>query len=138
MEKYIIVFMGFIVGALGFISSRFYFLPILKYKELKFQINSDLIFYKNAITHKFLKFDEDLDTRLKQKVLDRMVADRRHSADLRSCCYEVPLFYLVLWGEHPKKASKKFMILSNTNDPFEADKLIDEIRNHLKIKLKAI
>ncbi len=138
MKKFIFFLLSVIFGAFGFIATRFYFQPILKYKELKFQINSDLIFYKNAITHKPLKFDVDFNKRLEQKVLNRMDANRRHSADLDSCCYDVPFFYLIWKGEHPDKASVKSMILSNTIDPVDADKLINEIRNFLKIKLKAI
>lgn len=85
-----------------------------------------------------LILDVDFNKRLEQKVLNRMAANRRHSADLSSCRYEVPLFYLVLKGERPDRASTKLLILSNTTNPVAADKIIDEIRNHLKIKLKAI
>lgn len=135
MENFLIALFSVICGASGYLIAKFWFQPIFEYRDIKSQIIADLIFYANAINPKGLN-DE-----MKQRVLDRMVADRRHSAQLTACFYSLPSLYrkyLMKISERPDIASSEFIGLSNTTEYDEANKLIDKIQEQLGINPKVV
>ena len=122
-------------GTIGFLIAQFWFQPILKYREIKGQIIYDLIFYGNAINAKVPNEE------MKQRVLDRMVANRVRSAELAACFYKFPKFYrkyLTLNGERPDFACGELIGLSNTNELDTAQARIEKIQTQLKIDPKVV
>lgn len=135
MGKFLIFIFSIICGAIGFLVSRFWFQPILRYIEIKGEIISNLIFYDNVIRA------EGLSDEMKQRMNDRMVANRRHSADLAACYYRLPRlyrWYLMKKKERPDLASGEMMSLSNTMDLDSAHKRTDKIQELLRINPKVV
>jgi hypothetical protein len=130
MENFLIALFSVSCGAVGFLLAQFWFQPILKYRQIKSQIISDLIFYGNVINA------EGLDQEMQQRVLDRMISNRRHSADLTACFYKFPSLYrkyLMKIGERPDLACGELMGLSNTSEYEAAQKRMDKIQALLRI-----
>jgi hypothetical protein len=93
------------------------------------------MFYDNAIDAK------DLNEEMKQRKLDRMVSNRRHSADLTACFYKFPKFYrsyLMKKGERPDLACGELIGLSNTSEYETARTRIDKIQGLLRINPKVV
>ena len=135
MENFLIALFSVCCGAIGFLVAQFWFQPILRYREIKGQIISDLVFYANAINA------ERLNEEMKQRTLDRMVTHRRHSADLTACFYKFPKFYrfyLMKKGERPDFASGELIGLSNTSEYDAAHIRIDKIQELLRINPKVV
>ena len=135
MENFFIALFSVCCGAAGYLIAHFWIHPILKYREIKDQIISDLIFYANAINA------DDLNEEMKQRVLDRMVANRMRSAELSACFYKFPKFYkiyLMKIGEQPDFACGELIGLSNTGEFDAAQKRIDKIQDQLKINPKVV
>ena len=135
MENFLITFFSVCCGAIGFLIAQFWFQPILKYREIKGQIISDLIFYANAINEK------GLNEEMKQRVLDRMVANRMRSAELTACFYKFPKLYrkyLMRKEERPDFASGELIGLSNTSEFDAAQTRIDKIQDLLRINPKVV
>lgn len=142
MEKFIIVLFSIICGALGFLVANFWIRPIIRYKEIKFQITSDLIYYKDAITDRPYVMKDEVNVSRHQKMLERMDANRKRSADLTACYKMLPSFYRKLFldsrKESPGEACFQIMELSNTLNSEQADKRIAKIQELLKIKPKVV
>lgn len=135
MESFLIALFSVCCGAMGFLVAQFWFQPILRYREIKGQIISDLIFYANAINA------EGLNEEMKQRTLDRMVANRKHSADLTACFYKFPKiyrYYLIKIGERPDFACGELIGLSNTSESHAAQTRIDKIQALLRINPKVV
>jgi hypothetical protein len=49
MEQFWITLLSIVAGAGGYLIATFWVRPILRYKDLKYQIASDLVFFANAI-----------------------------------------------------------------------------------------
>ncbi len=133
MENFFIALFSVCCGSAGYLITHFWIHPILKYREIKDQIISDLIFYANAINSK------GLNEEMKQRVLDRMVANRMRSAELSACFYKFPKFYrnyLMKIGERPDFACGELIGLSNTSEFEAAQTRIDKIQTQLKINPK--
>ena len=131
MEKFLITLFAVVAGAVGFLLANFWFKPILRFKEIKSQVASGLIFYANVINA------DNLNEEMKERLLKRVEANRRHSADLSANYDELPKIYKYLLnrkGIYPKKASKSLMGLSNTFEWRDAEKRVDEIKSNLGIK----
>jgi len=131
MDNFILTILSSVIsGAAGYVIARFWLQPVFQYREIKMQIISDLVFYANAIN------PNGLNEEMKQRVLDRMIANRRHSANLTACYYSLPRKcrdYLIKKGEYPDKASSEFIYLSNTTEYDEAIKAIKRIQVLLRI-----
>ena len=135
MENFFITLFSVCCGAAGYLIAHFWFQPILKYREIKDQIISDLIFYANAINTK------GLNEEMKQRVLDRMVANRMRSAELSASFYKFPKFYrkyLMKTEERPDFACGELIGLSNTSEFNAAQTRIDKIQEYLKIIPKVV
>ena len=135
MSEYYIFMWSLVAGGLGYLFVTFSMRPTLRYLDLKHQIYSDLIFYANAIN------DEGMNDDVKAKVLQRIEANRRHSAELAACYADLPFwhkFYIKCKKHCPEKASKNLMGLSNTRDDMDAAGRIDIIKSCLGITTEAV
>jgi len=129
MCEFWIAVIGIAAGAIGFLLATFWFQPILRYRELKAQILSDLIFYANVVKA------DDLNDEMKKRAWARVEANRRHSADLAAASQYLPRPYLWLLskrGEQPDMASVEMMGFSNTSDWDAGAEREKRIRKFLK------
>ncbi|SHL33422.1 hypothetical protein SAMN02745216_05027 [Desulfatibacillum alkenivorans DSM 16219] len=125
------VIVSIIAGAIGYLIVTFHFQPILRFRAVRFQIISDLVFYANAINA------ENLNVEMQKRVEERRVANRRHSADLAGIYCELPVYYkyyLSRRGMDIERAIKVLIGLSNTLEFEPANKAIDNINRCLRIK----
>ena len=129
---YIVAIISFFFGIFGYVITQFWLRPILRYRQLKRQVASDLAGYAMAETI------EGGDKKRGQQTRDRLAAIRQHSDELSSSySYDLPPWYrLVLQrrGESPVEASKQLMKLSNTRNPEHAEGHVGKIRACLKIE----
>ena len=129
---YIVAIISFFFGVFGYVITQFWLRPILRYRQLKRQVESDLAGY--ALT----ETNEGTDKKKDRQTRDRLAAIRRHSDELSSSySYDLPPWYrLVLQrrGESPVEASKQLMKLSNTRNPEHAEGHVGKIRACLKIE----
>jgi len=129
---YIVAIISFVFGVFGYIITQFWLRPILRYRELKRRVASDLTGYAIAETV------EGADKETGRQTKDRLAAIRRYSDELSSSySYDLPPWYrLVLHqrGESPVEASKHLMKLSNTRNPEHAEKHVEKIKACLKIE----
>lgn len=135
MTDYNLFILSLVAGGLGYLFVTFHMRPTLRYFDLKHQIYSDLIFYANAIN------DEGMNDEVKAKVLQRIEANRRHSAELAACYADLPFWhkcYIKCRKHCPEKASKNLMGLSNTREDMAAAGRIDIIKSCLGIKTDVI
>jgi hypothetical protein len=126
---------GILTGALGFLLPTFYFQPILRYRDAKFQILSDLIFYANAINTDVKDLQGDVKEEFEKRGWARVEANRRNSADLMACFHNLPSIYrwfLRRRGENPDVAASELMGFSNTHDWDIAAARCEKIRNSLR------
>lgn len=131
MREFLVVLMGIASGGLGYLFATFWIRPILRYLDVKHQVLSDLIFYASAINA------DGMNENIKDRVLHRIEANKRHSADLTACYIDLPFWYkwfLKKRKETPEAAATHLMGLSNTADHETAYKRVDKIKEHLRIK----
>jgi hypothetical protein len=135
MEGFSIFILGLIAGGLGYLLVTFWFSPIIRYRNVKHEILSDLIFFANVINA------GGLSARLKDRLDRRIEANRRHSAELTACFFELPLWYkkwMERKNENPQEASQELMGLSNTYDFNSADNRIVRIKKSLRFETKIV
>jgi len=132
MEKLYATLIGLVAGILGYLAANFWFHPIFRYRDLRSQIISDLVYYKNAISPDKGHNDYFKEERVKQRIM----ANRRHSSDLKAVYFEMPKwykFYLKKRGIHPDKAVPELIGLSNTFEFRTAEKRLEKIQKLLGI-----
>lgn len=131
MEDFLVLLLSISAGTIGYLMAIFWFQPILKYREIKGQIISDLLFYDNAISSKGVNND------MIKRVLDRSISNRERAADLTTSYNIFPRLYkkcLLFRKEYPDRASFELIGLSNTEDFDEARQYIKQIQIFLRIK----
>lgn len=119
---------GLAAGAAGYLIVTFWFQPILRYREIRERVHSDLIYYADAITA------DGLNEEMKQRLWARVSANRRHSSDLRAVFGSLPWWYrkyLAARGRHPEQVAKDLMGLSNTFKHDDAATRMQRIRSGL-------
>ncbi len=119
---------GLAAGVFGYLATTFWIQPILRYRDIRERVHSDLIFYADVVNADGLNED------MKRRMWERIAADRRHSADLRAIFAQLPWWYrrwLSLCGCDPERVSEHLMGLSNTFDYEEAAKRVKAIRSGL-------
>lgn len=129
-DEVIALIVGLLSGAVGYLLVTFWFQPILRFRDVRSQIASDLIFFANVINA------DGLNDAMKERLQQRVEADRRHSADLAAICNELPPLYrkyLRMRGIEPDRAFPDLMGLSNTRDWDAASKRVERIRRFLGI-----
>ena len=124
MDEVWIVLLSIGAGGAGYLFITFGMRPTLRYIDLKHQLLSDLIFYANSINA------DGMDKSIKERMLRRIEANRRHSAELTACYMDLPFWYKwwIKWRKQsPERASNLLMGLSNTYDEMKAADRIDAI-----------
>ena len=124
-EPLLAVLIGVITGTVGYWFTTFWMKPILQYRELRSKVLIDLIFYAQVINA------DGLNERMKKLYEDRIVANRRLSAELTACLLELPFWYrwwLGLRGHMPERAATGLIGFSNTTDYEAASRRVEGIK----------
>lgn len=130
-EKFLAVSIGVITGTVGYWFTTFWMKPILQYRELRSKVLIDLIFYAQVINA------DGLNERMKKLYEDRIVANRRLSAELTACLLELPFWYklwLRLRGHMPERAATDLIGFSNTTEYDAASSRVERIKIAMGIK----
>jgi len=130
MEQFWTTLLSIAAGALGYLIATFWVRPILRYRNTRSNIVSDLIYFANAID--LQKFDGGL----REDTLARKDANRRRAAELRAVHSELPGWYrcaLRVRREEPKAASSELIGLSNASTREEVNVCIAGIERHLRL-----
>ena len=133
MEQFWITLLSITAGAMGYLIITFWVRPILRYRDVKYQVASDLVFFANAIEL------QKLDGSLREDTLARKEANRRCAADLAAIYGDLPCWYrgwLHRCKEDPRRASSELMGLSNESDREEAKERIRNVKESLRISLE--
>ena len=134
-DKLISVLVGVVAGAVGYWVTTFWMKPILRYRELRTQVLSDLIYFAQVINA------EGLNERMQKLYEERIEANRRSSADLTACLLELPRWYKAVLrcrGCNPAGAAQDLMGFSNTTDYDAAAKRVERIKAALCIQTTAV
>jgi hypothetical protein len=94
-----------------------------------------LFFYANAVNA------DGLNEEMKERMNQRVQADRRNSSDLGACYHILPRWYkwyLKRQDEHVEKAVEELLRLSNTFDHMKAASSVDKIKGYLRIKTERL
>jgi hypothetical protein len=119
---------GLVVGAFGYWFTTFNMQPILRFRNLRNQVLMDFIYYAQVVNAK------NLNNKMQQLYQERILANRRASAQLSAATQDLPFWYLLYLkhrGIAPQKAANHLIGYSNTTDYEEAHKLEDAIRKKL-------
>jgi len=133
MDQVWITLLSIAAGALGYLIATFWVRPILRYKDIKSQVASDLVFFANAIEL------QKLDGSVREDTLQRKDANRKRAADLTAIYFELPGWYRLglKWRkENPGEASSELIGLSNSSSRDEAKNYIQGVKNYLRLPLK--
>lgn len=135
MGQYWTVLISIAAGAAGYLLVTFWLQPILRYRSIKYRIISDLFFYANAVNA------DGLNEEMRERMNQRIQADRRNSSDLEACYPILPCWYkwyLNRMGENIEKAAEELLRLSNTFDDMKAGGSVDRIKKYLRINTERI
>jgi len=110
---------GILAGAFGYWFATFNMQPILRFRNIRNQILMDFIYYAQVINAE--KLNDDMKALYKERVL----ANRRSSAQLSAAIQELPVWYLGYLrqkGYRPEEAARHLIGFSNTTEYDAADK----------------
>lgn len=130
-DKLISVFVGIVAGTVGYWVTTFWMKPILRYRELRSKVLSDLIYFAQVVNADGLK------ERMQKLYEDRVEANRRSSADLTACLLELPRWYMALLrcrGCDPAAAAQDLIGFANTTDYDAAARRVERIKAALGIQ----
>ncbi len=131
-DKLLAVVIGVGAGAVGYLVTTFWMKPILQYRELRMKVFADFIFYAQVVNA------EGLNERMQKLYEDRILANRRSSAELAACITELPRWYklfLRIRGLAPERAASHLIGYSNTTEYEQAAKVMRAIKKWLGYKL---
>lgn len=126
--KLLSVLVGVASGAAGYWISTFWMKPILQYRELRGRVFADSIFYAQVVNV------QGLNERMQKLYEERVLANRRSSADLAACIIDLPAWYkwwLRRRGHAPERATSHLIGYSNTSDYEQAAKVMRAIKKSL-------
>lgn len=121
-------FIGVVAGAAGYWIATFWMQPILKYRSIRNRIHADFIYYAQVANADGL--NEDMQALYRERVL----SNRRASADLSAASLELPSWYLWCLRRKkidPAKAAQHLIGFANTRDHGESHKVQALIRRLL-------
>lgn len=127
-EKLLAVLIGVAAGAAGYWISTFWMKPILQFRELRVKVFADSIYYAQVVNA------QGLNERMQRLYEDRVLANRRSSADLAACIVDLPSWYkwwLRRRGFAPERAAGYLIGYSNTTDYDHAAKAMRAIKKSL-------
>ncbi len=123
---YLGAFIGFVMGASGYIIVRFWIGPISKYNKIKKEITARLHILQDSI-----KKQEAVNNKDSAKKLQKLAAALSDSFDLG-----IPHWYKMVLDnrkEFPKDAAADLMKLANTRQKDHMEKRISSIKKNLHI-----
>ncbi len=129
-DRVLITLLGIGAGAVGYLAVTFWFQPILRYRETKFRIASDLVFFANAMEL------QKTDGSIRADTLERKDSNRHCAAELNAIYPELPTWYqcwLKCRTESPAEASSELIRLSNVSSREEAHECVNAIRVALRL-----
>lgn len=133
MEQFWITLLSIGAGAIGYMIVTFWVQPILRYREIKYRVAADLVFFANAI---------DLQKQngsLREDTLQRKDSNRRCAAELKAIYSDLPFWYRLLLRkqkENPIEASKDLIGLSNSSSWGDAEDYINGVMKNLRLSVK--
>lgn len=128
-----ILFLSIVAGAAGYLIVTFLIQPILKYREIKYRVAADLVFFANALDL------EKLNGSLREDTLKRMENNRRCASELEAIYSDLPWWYrwwLQRRNENPKEASKGLIGLSNSMNRRDARDFEKDVKKNLRFSEK--
>jgi hypothetical protein len=129
---YFVALFSFILGGLGYIVVRFWFMPIFRYKKLKRRIAKSLMVIADRIDNEKNK------TNAIPKNTETNRSLKQHAVFLSECYQnELPHWYRLLLyhrREDPVEASKHIMGLVNIRNRSDIAKRLETIRASIRIK----
>jgi len=117
-------------GSIAYLITNFWINPILRYRDIKYQIASNLVFFANAIEL------QKTDGSLRPDTLEREKANRRSASDLEALIPFLPKWYRYVLSarkEKPEEAAKDLIGLSNQHDFQYAKELALRIKINLNM-----
>jgi len=130
--KLLALLIGVFFGAIGYWFSTFSMQPILRYREIKNQILMDFIYYAQVINA------ENLNDEMKKLYRERILANRKASAQLSAALLVLPRWYrfYLNWKKlNPSSAASNLIGFSNTTDHDKAYDRENFIRKSLGLPL---
>lgn len=130
MEQFWITLLSIAFGAVGYYVVTFHIQPILRYRDIKYRVAADLVFFANALELQKKNGSFRDDTQKRQE------NNRRCASDLEAIAHYLPRWYqwwLNRRDENPMEASRYLIGLSNSNDSDNAKHFTGELRKHLRI-----
>lgn len=127
-EKLLAVLIGVAAGAAGYWISTFWMKPILQFRELRLKVFADFIYYAQVVNA------QGLNERMQNLYEDRVLANRRSSADLAACIVDLPSWYkwwLRRRGFSTERAAGHLIGYSNTTDYDNAAEAMRAIKQSL-------
>lgn len=128
------VFIGIVAGVVGYWFSTFIMQPILRFREIKNQILMDFIYYAQVVNA------DNLNDEMKALFRERILANRKKSAQLSAATIDLPrwyLSYLKRKGITPLEAAQHLIGFSNTTQYEQAHKVQGAIRRKLGLPPEA-
>lgn len=119
---------GILAGAFGYWFTTFSMQPILRYRNIRSKVLADFIYFAQVVDA------EGLNEEMQVLFQERVLANRKSSADLSAAIEELPywyLQYLKLKKLSPQKAASKLIGYSNNTDYDQAHELEVFIRKNL-------
>ena len=91
------VLIGIVAGALGYWFTTFSMQPILRFRDFRNQVLMDFIYYAQVINA------DGLNDKMKALYQERVLANRRASAQLSAAIQDLPRWYLFYLKRRGKK-----------------------------------
>lgn len=123
---------GLAAGSAGYLLVTFQLQPLLRYREIRERVHSDLIYFADATNA------DGLPDEMKQRMWARVSANRRHSSDLRAAFCSLPWWYrkwIAFRGHDPEQVALDLMGLSNTFKQGDAAARVERIRAGLGLPI---
>ena len=120
--------LGIIAGALGYWFATFSVQPILVYREVRSRVHSNFIYYAQVTS------PDGLDENMKLLFEERILANRRTSAELSAAYLELPCWYHLYLNckkHDPQGAATNLIGFSNTYEHEPSHQSQETIRKKL-------
>lgn len=119
---------GIVAGTFGYWFTTFAVQPILRYRDVRSKVLRDFIYYAQVVNAE--KLSDDMQQLFRERVLE----NRRSSAELNASLEELPawyLYFLRIRGLKPADAASCLIGYSNTREWRDAHRVENSIRKSL-------
>ncbi len=126
------VLLGIVSGAFGYWFSTFSVQPILRYRNVRNKVLIDFVYFAQV------RNVEGLNEEMQELYQERVLANRKSSAELNAATDELPRWYrmyLKFRGFHPIEAARQLIGFSNTTEYESSRKLEHSIRKNLGLAI---